>query len=494
MPSSSKSVLVTGATGYVGGRLVGCLLQEDQPYDIRGFVRNADRLQGRSWSDDVDVVEGDVLKPSTLPPAMDGVDAAYYLIHSLGAGEDEFAERDRRAARNFGEAAREAGVDQIVYLGGMRPESDNVSKHLRSRLETGEALRESGVPVTELRAAVIVGSGSLSFELIRYLTERLPMMICPHWVQTPTQPIAVRDALQYLTAALRTPESRGEIIEIGGADVLTYGDMFLRYAKVRGLRRKLVNVPFLTPRLSSHWVGLVTPLNNEVARPLIEGLGNKVVVKDPAKAQRLFPQIEPISYEAAVRLALRRFGEGEEVPTTWHGSLSTGDQHGVTEKLTQTEGMIEEVRQLRVDASPQAAFNVVEGIGGETGWLYADALWRLRGFLDLLVGGIGYRKGRRHPKRLRPGDAVDFWRVEAVERPRLLRLRAEMKTSGKAWLQFEVAETDEPDDDRALITQTAYFEPKGLFGLLYWYALYIPHKFIFTGMIEEIGRRAEADG
>lgn len=493
-PSADRpqTILVSGATGYVGGRLVPCLLREG--YAVRCFVRSPDRLEGMPWLGDVEVAEGDVLEPETLDGVMDGIDAAYYLIHSLGSGEDEFAERDRRAADHFGEAARAAGVGRIIYLGGIDPKGAKRSKHLESRLETGKHLRQHGVPVTEFRAAVIVGSGSLSFEIIRNLVERLPVLVCPRWTDTPTQPIAIRDVLEYLTEALAVPESTGEIIEIGGSDVLSYSEMFRKYARIRGLQRALIHVPFLTPRLSSHWIGLVTPFTNTVARPLIEGLDNEVVVEHGSKARTLF-SIDPIPYEAAVRLALRRYASGT-VPTIWHSALSSTKKgrDGLVEELETSEGMIRETRQLVVDAAPEAAFRVVKGIGGENGWMYANALWRIRGFLDLLMGGIGFRKGRRDPQDVRVGDAVDFWRVEEVKdeaHHRLLRFRAEMKTGGKAWLQFEVKPTDDPSP-RAHITQTAFFEPKGLFGILYWYALYVPHRFIFTGMIEEIGHRAEA--
>jgi uncharacterized protein YbjT (DUF2867 family) len=473
---------------------VPCLLEEG--YDVRCFVRSPERLEGKPWRGDVEVAEGDALAPDTIRPAMDGIDAAYYLIHSLGAGKDAFADRDRRAATHFGNAAREQGVDRLLYLGGIEPKGERRSEHLESRLETGRCLRESSGPevaVTEFRAAVIIGSGSLSFELVRSITERLPMMICPKWTDTPTQPVAVRDVLSYLTRALDTPASAGEIIEIGGADVTTYAGMFTTYAQVRGLRRWIVNVPFLTPTLSSHWIGLVTPFTNKVARPLIEGLGSEVTVSDGDKARSLFPGIDPISMEAAMRLALRRHAD-RSVPTLWHSALSSSPQgREVVEELERTEGMIKEKRQLRVDASPEAVFKTAQTLGGDTGWLYANFLWVLRGYLDLLVGGVGYRKGRRHPTKLRTGDVVDFWRVEVVDGkrdPKTLRLRAEMKTGGRAWLQYEISSPGERADD-ALITQTAFFEPKGLFGLLYWYALYVPHKFIFTGMIEELGRRAE---
>jgi len=483
---AAQKILVTGATGYVGGRLVPCLLEAG--YEVRCFARNPKRLQGRAWSDAVEIVQGDALDYDSVLRAMDGIDVAYYLIHSLAAGKGDFEDLDRRAANNFGQACQEQGVARIIYLGGMKPSGEHVSEHLRSRLETGDMLREWNVPVTEFRAAVVVGSGSLSFELIRYLTERVPLMLCPRWVQTPTQPIAVRNVLQYLVRAISVPESTGETIQIGGTDVLSYAEMFKIYAKVRGLRRPVINLPFLTPTLSAGWVGLITPVNTDIARILIEGLDNKVVVTDD-KADRLF-DVRKISYEAAVRLALRRFAD-QNVETTWHDARSSSDtlqQHRPTEVLKDTEGLIQEQRQLHIPAQPGAVFNVVTGLGGDTGWLFANLLWQIRGFADLLIGGFGLRRGRRHPRELRVGDALDFWRVEALEENHLLRLRAEMKVPGKAWLQFEL----EPTDEGTFVTQTALFEPKGLFGLVYWYLFYLPHKVLFPGMLREIGRNAEA--
>ncbi len=481
-----RKILVTGATGYIGGRLVTRLL--DQGYQVRCFVRDPERLRHRPWEHQVEIVKGDVLEEETLAPALDGIDVAYYLIHSMDAGEDEFADRDRRAADNFGKAAQEAGLQRIVYLGGIQPKAGRLSKHLESRLETGDYLRRWAVPVTEFQAAVIVGSGSLSFELIRYLTERVPLLVTPKWVRTPTQPIAVRNVLEYLTQALVVPESTGRIIEIGGRDVLTYGDMFRIYAQVRKLKRPILGVPVLTPRLSSHWVGLVTPVNSKIARPLIEGLDNEVVVRDDV-AERLF-DIDLLSYEEAVRRALDRF-DRDDVETMWSGAVSSSiDDAQIVETLKEEHGLIQERLQIKIQAAPQKVFRVIKSLGGDTGWLYANILWKIRGFMDLLVGGIGLRKSRRSYTNVREGDTIDFWRVEAVEEDRLLRLRAEMKLPGTAWLQYVVQPTD--NGDASIVTQTAYYEPKGLSGLIYWYIFKIPHRFIFPGMLRELGRRAEA--
>ncbi|MCS7259244.1 MAG: SDR family oxidoreductase [Anaerolineae bacterium] len=476
-------VLVTGATGYVGGRLVPCLLEAG--YRVRCLVRDPGRLQGRSWVNQVEVVQGDVLASEGLREALHGVTVAYYLVHSMSRAPD-FYRRDLLAADNFAQAARDAGVQRIIYLGGLGDPATNLSPHLRSRQETGRVLCSHGVPVTEFRAAIIVGAGSASFEMIRYLTERLPIMICPRWVYTRVQPISIDEVLQYLVDALRTPESVGRILEIGGADVLTYGDMMLGYARVRGLRRYLIPVPVLTPRLSSYWVHWVTPIPADIARPLIEGLRNEVVVRDDT-ARRLFPHIEPVDYLTAVRRALASLHAGE-VETAWSDALvnSCGDVAPVV--LETREGMIIEQRRLSVQATPEAVYHAFASLGGERGWLYADWAWHLRGAVDRLIGGVGLRRGRRHPYEVRPGDALDFWRVEAVEPGRLLRLRAEMKLPGDAWLQYEALPQS---DGRTLLVQTAFFAPKGLLGFLYWYGLLPVHQLIFAGLLRSVARLAQ---
>jgi uncharacterized protein YbjT (DUF2867 family) len=483
--NSEQLILVTGVTGYVGGRLVPRLLEEG--YRVRVLVRGRpERLTGRSWRNAVEIVVGDVLKSEDLAAAMDGVDVAYYLIHSM-SGNDEFSQRDVQAAHNFASAAATAKVGRIVYLGGLGDPDADLSEHLRSRQDTGAALRQAGVPVTEFRAGMIVGSGSLSFEMVRDLTERLPVMVCPRWVFSRTQPIAVRDVLAYLIAALETPESTDQIVEVGGPDVLTYADMMRGYAKVRGLRRLIIPVPVLTPKLSSFWVHWMTPVSASIARPLIEGLRNELVVLSDL-AQQLFPGIQPITYEKAVKLALRRVEQGQ-IETIWSDALasSRGDQGPI--RLVHEQGMLIERRRQSVAAKPEIVFRVFTGIGGERGWPSFNALWRLRGALDRLVGGVGMRRGRRHPDQLREGDALDFWRVETVDADRLLRLRAEMKVPGLAWLQFEARQQD---DGQTELIQTAYFASRGLFGQIYWYGLYPLHGPIFGKMIENLGRQAEA--
>jgi uncharacterized protein YbjT (DUF2867 family) len=477
-------ILVTGATGYIGGRLTPRLLKDG--HTVRCLVRDPSRLQGRPWHNSIEIVAGDVLDPATLPAALSGIRVAYYLIHSMGAGA-QFEERDLVAARNFGAAAKAAGVQRIIYLGGLAEPSPALSSHLRSRQQTGEALREGGVPVTEFRAGVIVGSNSVSFEMIRYLTERLPVMVCPRWVYTRTQPIGIRDVLDYLAQSIFVPDSAGRVVEIGGADVITYGEMMMIYAEVRGLKRWLLPVPLLTPRLSSLWVNLVTPIPAAIARPLIEGLRNENVVKDPS-ARELFPNIVPAGYRESVRRALDRL-KASDVESAWSDALSTSQRDVAPVVFASEEGMLIEHRQRVVAAPAARVFDVFASIGGTRGWLYMNSAWKLRGLADRLIGGVGLRRGRRDPDRLRVGDALDFWRVEAVEQDKLLRLRAEMKVPGMAWLQFQATPRA---DGTTLLEQTAFFAPKGLAGTLYWYALYPIHRIIFSGLIDSVGKRAIA--
>ena len=478
-----NTILVTGVTGYVGGRLVTRLLQAG--YKVRVLVRgNTARLNGRPWKDEVEIAVGDVLNPGSLDEAMQGVDAAYYLIHSMG-GHDEFSERDVQAAENFSAAAARAGVKRIIYLGGLGDPQSQLSEHLRSRQQTGDALRSENVPVTEFRAGMVVGSGSLSFEMMRNLTERLPVMIAPRWVYTNTQPVAIRDVLNYLVSALSKPESADRIIEIGSPDVLTYADMMMTYARIRGLHRTIIRVPVLTPRLSSYWVHWMTPVSASVTRPLIEGLRNELVVRDHS-AKTLFPEIEPIDFETAVRRALARVENGE-IETLWSDALASSQGDIKPVLLTQEQGMLIERRQMTVDAPQSAVFRTFCGLGGDRGWPPYNWLWQARGAIDRLVGGVGMRRGRRHPDELRQGEALDFWRVEMVEPDHLLRLRAEMKLPGRGWLQFEA---NSREDGRTDLVQTAYFASKGLSGLLYWYGIYPLHGLIFSRMIKAVAESA----
>ncbi len=482
-----QRVLVTGATGYVGGRLAPRLVEAG--HHVRVLVRGgAERLAGRPWATDVEVVDGDVLNPATLGPALRDIDVAFYLIHSMGGNHERFAERDLVAARGFAQAAAHAGVQRIIYLGGLGDAHSNLSEHLRSRQATGDALREAGIPVTEFRAGMVVGSGSLSFEMMRALTERLPVMLCPTWVYTRTQPIAIRDVLAYLMAALETPESAGKIIEIGGADVLTYADMITTYARVRGLRRRLLPVPVLSPELSALWVNLITPVPGNIARPLIEGLRNELVVRDDT-AQRLFPAIRPIAFATAVELALGRIERGM-VETIWSDALASSRGDVPPVYLTEEQGMLLERRVQVVAASPATVYRVFTGLGGKRGWPAFDWLWQVRGWLDRAVGGVGMRRGRRHPDELRVGDALDFWRVESVTPGRAILLRAEMKLPGQGWLRFEA--NPGPTPGTTQLVQTAFFAPKGLLGLLYWYGIYPLHGAVFSRMVANLARQAEA--
>lgn len=476
--SASKPILLTGATGYVGGRLRRVL--EERALPLRCLVRRPREWEGRTGPR-TEVCGGDLLDPPSVAAALRGVGTAYYLVHSMG-GPDDFAETDRRAATAFAEAARAAGVERIVYLGGLG-RGPGLSPHLASRQEVGRILRGGGVPTLELRSSIIVGSGSLSFELIRALVHRLPVMTTPRWVAMRTQPIAVEDVLEMLAQAASVPLPESRVVEVGGPDRVSYADIMREYARQAGLRRVLVPLPVLSPRLSSLWLGLVTPIYARIGRELIESVINETIVEKD-DGHELF-DVRPRGIGAAIERALLH-EDCEFAETRWSDALSSrrtkapygGETFG---------GRIVDSRAVRVACPPAAAFAPVRRIGGASGWYYGDRLWNLRGFLDLLAGGVGVRRGRRDPEHVFPGDAVDFWRVEDVRADRLLRLRAEMKVPGRAWLQFEV----EPDGDGSVVRQTALFEPRGLAGLAYWYALYPLHGLIFGGMLRGIARAAE---
>lgn len=481
MSGETPLILLTGGTGYIGGRLLSLL--ERRGSRLRCLARHPESLRGRV-SAATEVVAGDVLDPESLPAAFEGVDTAYYLIHSMGSGRD-FERDDRQAAANFAAAAKAAGVRRIIYLGGLGNPRHGLSDHLRSRQETGEVLRASGVQVIEFRASIIIGSGSLSFELIRSLVERLPLMVCPKWVATPAQPIAVEDVLEYLVAALDLADEKSRIFEIGGPDKVCYGDIMREYARQRGLFRAMIPVPVLTPYLSSLWLGLVTPVYARIGRKLVEGLRNPTVVEDPA-ALEAFP-IRPRGLKDAIARAMlnedREFAE-----TRWADALSSGS-HAPAWGGVRFGSRIVDSRTATVDVPAEAAFAPIQRIGGKNGWYCGNWLWQIRGLLDLLVGGVGLRRGRRDAVDLRVGDAVDFWRVESFEPDRLLRLRAEMKLPGRAWLEFEVSR----QDGESVIRQTAIFDPVGLPGLVYWYGLYPVHRFVFSGMLKGIVRAARRE-
>jgi uncharacterized protein YbjT (DUF2867 family) len=475
-------VLVTGATGYIGGRLVPRLLARG--HQVRCVARNPDRLAGRDWPG-VEIVRGDLADASELPAVLDGIDIAYYLVHSMAEG-GAFRERDRRMAQAFAHAAGQAGVGRIIYLGGLgRPEEVH-SRHLLSRHEVGRTLATGGVPIVEFRAAVIVGSGSASFEMIRHLAERLPVMVTPRWIETRCQPISVRDVLDYLVRTLDHDGACG-IYEIGGRDVLSYREMILHYARVRGLRRVIVSLPVPRPSLSSRFVDLVTPIPYRIAQPLIQSLQTEVVVVDD-RALREFAEVRPMGYDEAVERAMARLAT-DDVETTWASSLaSLGPSQPEGRQLSAHEGMLLERHRSRIEASPERVFEVICALGGDEGWPAGNALWQLRGLIDRACGGVGMRRGRRHPRELLAGDPLDFWRVEVIEAPHLLRLRAEMKLPGRAWLQFEVL----PDDGGALVEQTALYEPRGMLGYLYWYSVRPFHRFVFPGLVGAVRERAEA--
>jgi len=481
--SSQGRILVTGVTGYIGGQLLLRLLDED--YAVRVLVRDAARIEGRWWRDRVEVAVGDVLKPETLPAALAGIDATYYNIHSLYAGTD-FHDMDLVAGRNFAQAAQAAGVQHIIYLGGLGNPQDTLSPHLHSRQQTGAALREGSVPVTEYRAAIIIGSGSGSFEMIRYLTERIPLLVSPRWVFSKIQPIAIGDVLDYLVGALQVPESKGRIMEIGGPNIMSYADTMMEYAKVRGLRRAVLPVPALTPTLSSHWVGWVTPISARLARPLIEGVHNEVIVRDTTAAT-MFPDIRPMDYHSAVELALSDLGP-QSVDTAWMDAQVTLDERGEGLQVERREGLYIRRQYRTVESSPECVFGVFAGLGGDCGWLRFEWAWRLRGWVDRLVGGVGFRCGRRDPSEVQVGDVVDFMRVEAIEAGKMLRLRYEGKMPGRFWLQFEA---QPQDDGRTQLVQTLFVETKGLLGLLYWYAAYPAHAVIFSALLRAVSQEAE---
>jgi uncharacterized protein YbjT (DUF2867 family) len=472
-------ILLTGATGYVGGRLLPRLL--DGGYCVRCAARQPQRLSHITHSN-AEVVQADLLDYDSLEVALDGIDVAYYLVHSLGSATD-FEEKELRCAENLARAAEKAGIQRIIYLGGLGSGED-LSLHLKTRHEVGLILRESAVQTLEFRASIIIGSGSLSFEMVRALVDRLPVMVAPRWVTAKAQPISIEDVLDYLHRAVEIDASNSRIFEIGGPDVVSYLDIMREYAQKRGVRRLIIPVPVLTPYLSSLWLGLVTPVYARIGKKLVDSIRHDTLV-DNNDALELFP-ISPRGLSAAIDRALvnedKKFAE-----TRWSDALSsTGDDPswgGV-----KFGSRLVDSRKVKVECAPERAFAPIQRIGGKNGWYSVNWAWSLRGFIDLLLGGVGVRRGRANPAQIDIGDAIDFWRVEAFEPNKLLRLRAEMKLPGRAWLQFEVEESG----DGSEIRQTAIFDPVGVFGLLYWYGLFPIHNLIFAGMLKQIAKHALA--
>ena len=482
MAETIRPVLVAGATGYIGSRLIPRLL--DAGYPVRALARSPEKLSGRPWIGHpaLEVVRGDLLDAASLHPAVKECRAVFYLVHSMNPGVEDFAATDRRAADNLRAAAEAAEVGRIVYLSGLGEERESLSHHLRSRSEVGRILAAGKVPVTVLRAAMIIGSGSASFEILRYLVDRLPVMITPRWVGTRCQPIGIRNVLHYLVACLEVPETVGATFDIGCPEIVSYRQLMRIYAEEAGLpKRLIIPVPVLTPRLSSYWIHLVTPVPAAIARPLAEGLSNPVVCRD-TRIRELIPQ-QLFDCRTAIRLALERLRE-QQVESTWFDAGSVppaewsipGDPHWAG------GAVYEDARSVVIDATPDQVWQAIVRIGGSSGWYYADWLWRLRGLLDKLAGGVGLRRGRRDPARLAAGDALDFWRVGRVEPPTRLLLVAEMKLPGQAILTFELV----PEGNATRLLQKAYYLPRGLAGLIYWWLVVPFHYFVFNGMLRGI--------
>jgi uncharacterized protein YbjT (DUF2867 family) len=468
--------LLTGATGYVGGRLLRRLERDRLP--VRCLCRNPETLRGRV-APGTELVRGDLLQPASLVPAFRGVETAFYLVHSMQAGV-EFEARERAAAVNFALAAREAAVRRIVYLGGLA-HGGGLSPHMRSRAETGNILRSSGIPVIEFQASIIIGSGSASFEMIRALVERLPVMITPRWVNTAAQPIAIEDVIEYLAAAIRLPDERNLTVEIGGSDVTSYVGIMREFARQRGLRRLILRVPFLSLSLSSRWLTLITPVYASIGRFLIESVRHPSVVQNP-NARELF-SIRPMGIRRAIERALAN-EDRPAAETRW--SDAQAQAAGASTAPQPGRDLLSNQQTIRVPLAPDAAFAPIRRIGGRTGWYFADFLWRIRGLIDLMTGGVGMRRGRPDPETPLPGSTLDFWRVELYEPGRRLRLFAEMKVPGRAWLEFRA----QPDGLSTVLTQIAQFEPRGLAGLLYWYLLWPVHQVMFRGMLRRIAAAA----
>ncbi|QDP98598.1 SDR family oxidoreductase [Microlunatus elymi] len=486
-PSNPPLVLVTGATGYVGGRLIPALLAAG--YRVRAVARHPEALSDRPWSDQIEVMGADVGAADDMRVALSDVEVAFYLVHAMGSGPDYDA-RDRTLARNFAAAAEAARVRRIIYLGGMHPDTENLSPHLASRREVGEIFLSSAVPTVVLQAAVVIGSGSASFEMMRYLTERLPVMVAPTWLRTRIQPIAIRDVLYYLVAAAGLPPELNRTFDIGGPEVLTYAEMIQRYAHVVGLPPRIIRtLPVLTPWFASHWVGLVTPVPASIAKPLVLSLTHEVTRKECDLDDLIGPpRRKLLGFDDAVRLALQKIRD-YDVRTTWSSASYLGAPSDPLPDDPAWAGgdLYVDERQIPVDADPQEVWRVIEEIGGRAGWHSWRLGWVARGVLDRLVGGPGLRRGRRHPTKLETGDPLDWWRVEKIVPGRVLRLRAEMRLPGLAWLELCI---DSDSDGRTVFRQRALYHPHGLLGHAYWFAVTPFHGIVFGGMQRNIARSA----
>jgi uncharacterized protein YbjT (DUF2867 family) len=480
-----QCILVMGSTGYIGGRLVSRLL--DAGFSVRCLVRQARKLESRPWIDHakLTIIPGDAGDRAALDTALAGCSAAFYLIHSMIVAGSSYRKRDRELAEVFAHAAKDAGLTRIIYLGGLGETGAGLSDHLASRREVETTLAATGIPVTVLRAAMIIGSGSASFEILRYLVERLPIMVTPKWVSTESQPIAVQNVLHYLAGCLDQPATTGRTLDIGGADILTYREIMQEMARALGVRRRfIIPVPVLTPRLSSLWIHLVTPLSQHIARPLSEGLKNRVVCRNDDAAQ-LMPQPLLSVREALEEAVGAKRADGVE--TAW------SDAGPVPGDPDWAGGHVfEDRRVIEIARSPRTVFRSVCKIGGGQGYYAADWLWRVRGWMDRLVGGPGLRRGRRNAAQVAYGEALDFWRVTGIEANRRLELRAEMKLPGEAQLSFAIEPLDSTAA-RCRLVQTARFKPRGLLGLVYWYAVLPLHAIVFSGMLNGICRAAETN-
>lgn len=471
-------ILLLGATGYVGGRLAPRLIERG--HAVRCLARDPRKLLGKTWAANAEILAGDLGDPESLRRACTGVEIVIYLVHAMSAGEGSFASLDRRFAQNLIAAADRSNVRRVVYLGALGKKESDQSRHLGSRHEVADILRSGKAKLTEFRAAVVIGSGSASFEMIHHLVNRLPVMICPRWVYTRTQPIAISDVLSYLVESVENEAGSGRSFDIGSPQVYSYRDMMLAVARALGLRRLLLQVPVLTPRLSSYWVNLVTPIPTGMARALIEGLKHETVCEE-SSALEVF-RVRPLTLEQAIKRALSRVID-HNIETVWSGATTMP----LTEVVDPSH-LRRNRQEVRVAAAAKNLFDVVAAIGGEQGWYYANWLWRLRGFIDKQLGGVGLRRGRRHPRELAVGEALDFWRVDEYDEGRRLTLRAEMKVWGQAWLEFEVTPADGTE---SVLVQTARYYPRGLVGLLYWYAVYPLHAVVFRGMVRAIAQQAE---